>query len=378
MKSIFKIAVVMFIASLLAMVSIVYAQGEEMNVDTTSPTMENLNAVAVVGNTTTTPTLENSNAWAVGDNGTIIEWTDMSWENVTSDTTMHLYDIVMINATSGLAVGGDDENGIILQYMDGEWSTMNLDFSLNETLYGVTASSSGTPAWAVGANGMILMWDGNAWSIETSPTDYDLHSVAMVHESEDVWAVGENGVILHYDGTSWFTMTSPTNMDLNAIAMINTTSGWAVGGDIDTGVILNMNGSSWDTWEKINFGGAVDTTYGYVADTVNATLTSLSIDTANSAWAVGASGIVLYWGGEDWMGQVDVLGGIDFNGVAVVHGAAEGSSYAWAVGDDGEIIAWTGTSWIPEYPIIAVPVILGMIALAALIGKFRINRKISV
>jgi len=378
MKIIFKIAVVMFIASLLSMVSIVYAQDNGMELDTTSPTMSNLNAVAIVANETETPTLENSNAWAVGDDGTMIEWNGMTWESVMSGTSMHLYGIVMINASLGMAVGGDADNGVVLLYNEGEWSEMETGLEMNATLFGITASSAGPPVYAVGADGTILMWDGLEWTQEMSPTNNTLRSVAMAHDEDEVWAVGDDGTIINYDGEEWTTMDSPTDYNLNSIVMVDASSGWAVGGEMDTGVIINMVGNTWDVWDKINFGGEVDTELGYVADDINATLNSLSVDTAESAWAAGDSGTVLYWGGEDWMGQVDVMDGVNINGIAVIHGADAGDIYAWAVGDEGEIIAWTGTEWVPEFPIIAIPMILGMVALVALIGKFRFNRKIQI
>jgi hypothetical protein len=202
----------------------------------------------------------------------------------------------------------------------------------------------------------------------------------MVHGSNNVWAVGDNGTIIQYNGSSWSNVTSPTSGQLNSIVMVNSSSGWAVGGTSNTGIILNMNGSTWTTWARINFGGVANTSTGYVVDKINATLNSLSIDSANSAWAAGASGTVLYWTGTEWAGQVNVLGVGNIRSIAVVHGAPAGTSYAWAVGDGGKILAWTGTSWIPEFPlpVIAVPILLGVVAAAALIGKTRFSRKMQV
>jgi hypothetical protein len=372
MKSYFKITVVMLTISLLALVSVAYAQ-DMTAINTNSPTTSNLNAVAIVSNASS-PTLMNSEAWAVGDSGTIIMWNGTNWETVNSPTSTNLYGIVMVNSSAGLAVGGNNTNGVILKY-DGNWSTMNVNPSVNSTLYGVTADSSGSPAWAVGANGTILNWNGNQWSQQTSPTNNTLRSVAMVHGSNKAWAVGDNGTIIQYDGTSWSNVTSPTMSNLNSIVMVNTTSGWAVGGLANTGVIINMNGSTWSNWARINFGGAINTSSGYVVDKINATLNSLSIDNASSAWAAGANGTTLYWTGTEWAGQVGVLGGASINGIAVVHGAESENSYAWAVGEGGKVLAWTGTAWIPEFPILTLPLILSAIAVAAYIGKARFGKK---
>jgi hypothetical protein len=200
----------------------------------------------------------------------------------------------------------------------------------------------------------------------------------MVHGSNNAWAVGDNGTIIMYNGSNWSNMTVNSVAQLKAIVMANSTSGWAVGGSGNTGVILNLNGTTWTNWLRINLGGAVNTTYGYVVDRINATLNSISMDTANSAWAAGQNGLVLFWGGTQWDGQTNILGGANIRSIAVVHGAPSGSYYAWAVGDGGKILAWTGTSWIPEIPIIALPIILSMIALAAFIAKSRFSRKLPI
>jgi len=367
-------AVVMFMVSLLSIVSVAYAQ-EITGANTVSPTSSNLNSVAVVGNTTTTPTLLNSDAWAVGNGGVIIQWNGTNWSTFYSPTSTNLYDIIMVNSNLGFAVGGNSNSGIILQYSNGNWSIMSTGFSINAALYGVTADSSGSPAWAVGADGTILKWDGNQWSQSSSPTNNTLRSVAMVHGSNNAWAVGDGGAIIQYDGSNWSNIASPTTGQLNAIVMVTTTSGWAVGGSSNTGIILNLNANAWINWSRIDFGGAVNSTTGYVTDTINATLYSLSIDTADSAWAVGAGGTTLYWTGTEWAGQTNVLNIGNINSIAMTHGTPSGTSYAWAVGDGGSKLAWTGTSWIPEFSIIALPVILSAIALVAFIGKTKLGKK---
>jgi trimeric autotransporter adhesin len=373
MKSYLKIAVVMFTIAVLSGASVVYAQGT-IGINTSSPTSSNLNSVAIVSNTSTTnPTLASSDAWAVGDGGTIIKWNGTAWSTVNSNTTTNLYSIVMINSTSGLAVGGSSSSGIILKY-NGTWSVMSTSSPINATLYGVTADSGGSPAWAVGSNGTILMWNGNQWQQQSSPTKNTLRSVGLVHNSNNAWAVGDNGTIVQYNGSSWSNVTSPTTAQLNAVVMVNTTSGWAVGGNQNTGVIINMNGTTWSNFTKINFG--VSTPNATVR--LNATLNSLTIDSPTSAWAAGASGMVLYWTGTEWAGQLNVLSVGNIRSIAMVHGAANGTSQAWGVGDGGKIIAWTGTSWIPEIPIIALPMVLTAIALAAFVGKAKLGKKLQV
>jgi hypothetical protein len=367
----------MSIVTLLCGVTLVYAQGIT-GVNTNSPTSSNLNGVSIVANTTTNPTIINSNAWAVGDGGVIIQWNGTAWQTMTSNTTTSLYGIAMATNTTGWAVGGSGNNGTIMKFNNGSWSSVNANVAINQTLYAVTCDTSGSPAWAVGANGMVVMYNGNQWMVQTAPTTNTLRGVAMVHGSNNAWAVGDNGTVVMYDGSSWKNMTSNSMAQLNGIIMANSTSGWAVGGSGNTGVILTLNGSTWVNWMRINLGGAVNTSLGYVADRLNATLNSISMDTPNSAWAAGQNGLVLFWGGQQWDGQTNILGGVNIKSIAVVHGAPSGNSYAWAVGTGGKIAAWTGTSWIAEFQIIALPIILSMIALAAFIAKSRYSRKLKV
>ncbi|MBE3116265.1 hypothetical protein IMZ68_03595 [Candidatus Bathyarchaeota archaeon] len=378
MKFLLKIALVVFMVSLLSAFSVAYAQVITGD-NTVSPTGSNLNSVCIVSNTTTVTnaTLLNSDAWAVGDSGTIIRWNGTRWSTVNSSTSTNLYSIVMVNSTSGWAVGGGANNGIILRY-NGTWSVWNMTNQLNSTLYAVTADGTGATGWTVGANGATVYWNGNQWTIQANTTKNALRSVAMIRGANDAWVVGDNGTILHYNGSSWSNMTSPTSTNLNSIVIVNASVGWAAGGGSNNGTLLNMNGTTWSVWNRINFGGAVNATAGYVTDTINATLYSLTMDTANSAWASGAKGTVLYWTGTEWDGQANIVTNT-LKGIAMVHGAPAGSSYAWAVGDGGKILAWTGTSWIPEIPIVMVaPVLMSIAALAALLGKSKLSKRIKI
>lgn len=373
MKFSLKFAVILLIITMLSAVSVVYAQsitGE----NTVSPTSSNLNAVTIVSNTSqvSNANLVNSDAWAVGDSGTIIQWNGTRWSTVNSNTTSNLYGVVFVNSTVGWAVGGGSNNGVIQKY-NGTWYAVNTTNVINSTLYSVTMDSTGATGWAVGANGIIVRWNGNnnAWTIQPNQTTNNLRSVAMIHGLNEAWVVGDNGTILHFDGANWSNMTSTTTTQLNAIVMVNSSMGWAVGGNSSRGIILNLNGTTWSNWNRINFGGAGG------MDTINSTLYSLTMDTANSSWASGASGVVAYWTGTEWAGQTNIASN-DLRGIAMVHGAPSGTSYAWAVGNGGRILAWTGTSWIPEFPVAAIPVLMGIIVLSALLGKIKFGKKITL
>jgi len=377
-----KIAVAVFVLSLFSLISVVNAQDLTPD-NTTSPTSVNLNAVYTVNNQTgTSSSLTNLDAWAVGDGGTIIRWNGSRWSTVNSVTTMNLYSVVMADTYDGWAVGGSANTGVILRW-NGTWSVWNkISFgnnngasdAINATLYSVTIDSSGDSGWAVGANGISLYWNGSVWNGQASMTSNTLRGVAMIHGSNLAWAVGDGGVIFRWNGNSWSSMTSSTTTNLNSIVMIDDSSGWAVGGSGNSGIILNLNGSIWNTWNRINFGGAVNPTYGYVTDVINNTLNSVSMDTASSAWAVGGNGLALRWDGVEWREQ-DSLVNNNFRGVSMLHGTSDSNNQAWAVGEGGKILAWSGAHWIPEFPVMAIPILLGMVAFAALIAKMRTSKK---
>lgn len=59
----------------------------------------------------------------------------------------------------------------------------------------------------------------------------------------------------------------------------------------------------------------------------------------------------------------------------MLHGTSDSNNQAWAVGEGGKILAWSGAHWIPEFPVMAIPILLGMVAFAALIAKMRTSKK---
>jgi hypothetical protein len=379
-----KITLGILCLMLLASTAVVFAQTSSPNpTSITSPVTTNLNAVYILSNATppANPSLNDFDAWAVGDGGVILHWNGTQWTEQNSSTTDNLYGVIMTNATNGWAVGGSSTKGTILHYDGQNWSswtnisyqtatsvsTSNND-TINATLYGVITDSAGSTGWIVGDKGNILIWSGSEW-IGTTVGTMALRNVAMTHDTNDAWAVGDNGTIMRWNGTEWNQDSSPTNETLRSVIITNSTSGWAIGGDNDKGVILNWNTSGWTIWNNINLGGAVNSTAGYVTDSINATLYSMGMATDSAAWAVGGNGTVIYWDGIAWNGQMGITSA-DLKGISVSHGEDLTSMVAWAVGDGGAILAWNGTQWIPEFPTVALaPLLVGAGLFAVLLRK---------
>ncbi len=344
----------------------------------TSPTSTNLNAVCIVNNATGsdgTNDLTLLNAWAVGDGGTIVFWDGMSWTTVTSPTSANLYSVAFTNPTNGWAVGGSGNTGVILHY-NGTWSEWNVvSFStagsgsdaINATLYAVTMTHDGTTGWIVGANGIALVWGDGTWYGMTDVSQNTLRAVSVVDASMDAWAVGDGGTIIHYDGQSWSPMTSNTIAPLYAIQAFADGSAFAAGGTGDQGTVLMLNGTTWSQFTNFQFGT------GNTTSSLNSIIYSMAFTNESAGWAVGSNGMVMYWSGNVWECDSQVAD-VDLNGVSIVHNDG-GSTQAWTVGDSGKILAFNGTNWVPELPILAIPVLLGIVLIAALLGKLKLFKR---
>ncbi|MGD6850533.1 MAG: hypothetical protein ACQCN6_00560 [Candidatus Bathyarchaeia archaeon] len=358
-------------------IGIAAAQDASLN-SVTSPTTTNLNAVCVVNNATNggSNDLTQLNAWAVGDGGTIVFWDGMSWTTVTSPTSANLYSVAFSDVNNGWAVGGSGDTGVILYY-NGTWSEWELiSFGtdanahdvINSTLYAVTLAPDGMTGWVVGADGIALGLGDGTWYGMTNAADSTLRGVAMMHGSDDAWAVGDGGTIVQWNGQNWSPMTSNTIAPLYTITILNDTAAFAAGGTGSEGTVLMLQDGTWSQYTNFQFDMGGTTT-----STLNSTIYSMSFANATAGWAVGSNGMVMYWSGDVWECN-DQVADVDLNGVSIVH-SSDGSIQAWAVGDSGTILAFNGTNWVPELPIVAIPVLLGIGLIAALLGKLKLFKR---
>jgi len=374
MKFSTKLALALSILSLLISLSAVTAQNADLN-SVSSPTQTNLNSVCIVNNVTSSVAdITKLNAWAVGDGGTIIMWDGTQWRTVESPTTLNLYSVTFNNATNGWAVGGSNDKGVILHY-NGTWSEWSaISFTgftdtfdtINNTLHSVTITSDGMNGWIVGAGGVTLNWDGCTWFGMMGASASTMNSVAMAHDSTEAWAVGDGGKIMQWTGTEWKAVESPTDMPLYTIQMLSPTLGWAAGGSNNEGIVLQLNGTTWEPVTNFVFGAE-----GESQSTVNSVIYSISIGNPTSAWACGSNGLVMYWTGENWECNANIASG-NLKGISMVHDTV---NQAWVVGDGGVIMAFNGTNWVPELPIIAVPLILSATLLIVIFGKTKLFKK---
>lgn len=159
----------------------------------------------------------------------------------------------------------------------------------------------------------------------TSPTGNTLRGVWL--ESLKLgFAVGNAGTILQYNGDVWTSMTSPIITQLNkvtsdtpGVTAPNTIGGWAVG---QAGVILRYD-TNTNAW----------TSHAQSEVITSQNLNGMLIWDANTAvFAVGATGVILYWNGTVWAvvasGTTEILRGIGYDN--------QGS--LWICGDNGTLL----------------------------------------
>ena len=124
----------------------------------------------------------------------------------------------------------------------------------------------------------------------------------------------------NWTGVQWNARASGTTSTLLFVWGTAANSVWAVG---NNGTILFWNGSTWAAQTS----GTTDALYDVWGSD------------ANNVWVVGVGGTILFWNGSTWAAQTsgtsnDLYGvwGVDANNV-------------WAVGASGTILFWNGSTW---------------------------------
>jgi hypothetical protein len=336
---------------------------------------DSLNSVYVINKAggNTGGNLSSYEAWATAQTGNLLHWDGQNWTAVTYPTSMTLYGIHMVNASSGWAVGGTVSEGIVLYYDGKNWTqfTNIIDpktgnSTITTTLNSVAFDENGTVGWIVGAQGAVYSWNGSGW-ISTPQMNVTLRIISIPAHTSDAWVAGDNGTILNYVNGSWIQVNSTTTATIRSIFVENSSSGWAVGGDDGVGLLLSLNATGWSKWNKISF------TANSANDKVNVTLNSLSMATSDYGWAVGGSGWMLQWNGSVWVGQT----GKTSYSLTSVSMPQNVTSAAWVVGGSGTILGWDGSKWssmhatdIPEIPMAMVTVLV-IFALFVVAVKWR-------
>jgi photosystem II stability/assembly factor-like uncharacterized protein len=151
------------------------------------------------------------------------------------------------------------------------------------------------------------------------PTDASMQSTEVTLQWNAITG------ILNYDyqfDTTfyWTSMASGQTSTLNGVVVVDSAHAWAVGA---SGKILFYDGASWNAQ-----------TSGTTKD-----LYSVCFLDTNNGWAVGKSGTICYFNGTQWSAQTSDTN-LDLNGVHFIN-----PSSGWNVSKGGVIQHFDGTAW---------------------------------
>ena len=259
-----------------------------------------------------------TDGWAVGDEGTILHWNGVRWQQVSSPTTASLKGVDMISASDGWAVG---DEGTILHWSGNVWQEAPTPAY---TQLRSVAMVSHTDGWAVGFRpdryglgwNYVLRWDGASWQVHDVSWDYGLKPMSVSMSGADYgWMATfdfyDAPMLRHWTGTSWEFVESP--IAANAVAANAQYGGWAVG----EGFVNLESLQQWPTVPASSLNGA-------------------ALVAQNDAWAVGENGVIYHWTGADWQSTASPT----LQSLKSV--AMTSASNGWAVGAGGVILHYVG------------------------------------
>lgn len=273
---------------------------------------------------------------AVGGNfgyDKILTTTDggLNWNAQTAGTGQLLYDVQLVSANVGFAVGW---SGTILKTIDGgqNWSIVNSGTS--NSLHSIYFISP-LEGWIVGGAVILHTSDGGqTWNQQTCPVTINLWGVHFISASEG-YAVGENTILKTIDGGNNWVLTA-VQYPLQSVFFTSSTTGYAVGPNYDVAPTAPGEGVVYST----NDGGA-----SWSAQVWPEGLYEVHFQTMNEGWLVGTNGSIYKTnnGGLTWQTEISNLIS-DIRGVTFVT-----PTKGWAVSMGGGIISTTnGLAGVPD------------------------------
>ncbi len=263
--------------------------------------------------------ISGTEGWAIAngwDSGTqILKYDSKSWK-ILPRTENQLIRLEMVSANSGWILGNKVNpitttyhlDNVILNY-DGKSWQIDKTNTTTETLNDFDMVSA-TDGWAVGGTwywddinqtstpvSTILHYDGSKWLEVASPITQPIFAVSMTPDGTEGWAAGSDSQLLHYRAGKWqvalnaFATTGIT-YTIQAMDMVSKSDGWAIGYGYNeissTNMLLHYNGTQWSEYHPKSF--SLETTW----------LNRIMMVSATEGWAVGGSGVVLYYDGHEW------------------------------------------------------------------------------
>jgi photosystem II stability/assembly factor-like uncharacterized protein len=198
--------------------------------------------------------------WTVGDEGTILHYDGVQWNEITSSAIANTFSLTAVTATSNHNVWVTGSLGVLLHYDGTRWTRITSIFDAGANSPDLLSISMSSPqdGWIVGngvhsANGLIWHYHNGKWQETQIASITHLQSVFML-STTDGWAVGDAGTILHYTNHLWIQVkNAPPTPDalLADISFTSAQDGWAVG---DKGTMLHYQNGTWSTFIETSSG----------------------------------------------------------------------------------------------------------------------------
>ena len=233
--------------------------------------------------------LATDGGYAVGGNQTLLHFENNTWTKQTGPSgnfTYALYDISLVDARNGWAVGGWSTSaggttyyyGMALKLVNGAW-TLSMN-SLGWELRAIDLVDANN-GWAVGRSGQLTRISSGSYSPQIGGvTTGQLNGVDVI-DMNTGWAVGVSGLIRRLQTGTWTSITSPTFETLYDVQLSDALNGWAVGAH---GAVLRLANGVWTVATPVT----------------NRALYSVTVAGDDTVWAVGESGTVLRNAGSNW------------------------------------------------------------------------------
>lgn len=211
----------------------------------------------------------------------------------------------------------------LLSSREGRWEEVARDSA--RAVYAV-APLSAERTLIAGTGGMARSFSGDTWD------SMDVRADAWLR---GIWSNGEVGWLVGSRGAAWgllnrrlwTQLTTPTERDLLDVWSSNEGTAWAVGA---SGVILRHDGELWAAIPSGPNGG------------LTVDLRGVWGSAPNDVWAVGTGGTALHWDGTVWTKTTEDAP-YSLNDVW-----GRSADDVWAVGSGGTVLHYDGDHWEPQ------------------------------
>jgi len=310
-----------------------------------------------------------NDGWAVGDKGNIAQYNGTFWVELDEISSQDLNDIDMVFPNDGWIVG---DSGKFFHYNGWMWSEF-ADLGSNDI--NVVQMLSSNDGWAAGESGKIYHYNGTSWSEFVDNGGMDWRAICF-SSVDSGWVMGDDGRIYQYGdfypesgvffsrifnseeiNTRWemiyWTEVLPAGSDLTIATRTGNTpipdGSWSsFSGELtdpESSYISSPSRQYLQYRATLTKGDSgletpelADVTIVYNTPT-DKNLNGIDVVSSSDIWAVGNSGEILHYDGNDWSEFID-LGEQDLYAVEMT--AADDG---WAGGESGKFFHYNGSAW---------------------------------